>query len=534
MTRASDPASGVDGGDALDVRLSALEAEVYRTLIGVAEACGEIAARADALGLAPQAIRARLLASDVLSRRGRPDEGRAAQLALQRAAAPWPLLAARAAMYLASSHDRLGDRVDAIRCAQAGVAPELQAQAPAWHAEALMVAALLSVSRDGADYALVDRAMAAVRAACGPILEATTAANFAEVAAECGELVYATHYADAAEAVLRRHPEAASALSWESVARARLAAQEIAAAEHAMKASLALEERLGCCDVNGDPWLTYAEVLLARADPAGALGMLEHPRRLARGATSAWTGTRELRTRASVLAGLARWEEAYGQIVRYMAAYERSRSIEGDRAVAQSSAATAIGEERRRAQHFEQLALTDPLTGLPNRRHAERWLAEHVDGPAPDAAAEPREMCVAIADLDHFKRINDTHSHDAGDLVLRRFGALLRSFAAAQRDPATFAARLGGEEFLLGWAGWPLDDALRCCDELRGRLHATSFADIVGAMPVTASIGVACAARPADAGALLRAADLALYEAKRQGRDRVLGQRAGGSGRSGT
>ena len=524
MARVTDPRPGEDEC-ALDGQLSVLEAGVYRSLIGVAEACREIAQRADARGLTACSIRARLLASDVASRLGEPAQGRAEQLALHAAAAAWPALARRAAMYLASSCDRLGHRVEAIRWAQESVCPDEQTELPAWHAEALMVAALFSVSRDGADYGLVDQAMAAVGAACDPILEATTAANFAEVASECGELVYATHYADLAEAVMRRHPEAASALSWESVARARLAASELAAAEHAMKESLRLEQHLGCCDVNGDPWLSFAEVLLARGDPPGAMAMLEHPRRTARGATSAWTNTRDLRVRSSVLAALQRWEEAYEHMVRYAAAYERSRSIEGDRAVAESSAAMAIGEERRRAMHFERLALTDPLTGLPNRRHAEHWLAEHARERGSVADAQSAELCVAIADLDNFKCINDTHSHDAGDLVLQRFGTLLQEFVDSPGRPgtATFVARLGGEEFLLAWRGLSMQDAIARSNELRERLRATSFTDIVGSMPVTVSIGVAHGLRPVDAGALLRAADRCLYDAKRAGRDQAIG-----------
>jgi len=523
MAPVIDPLLHQDGR-AFDDQLSVLEADVYRSLIGVAEVCREIAARADELGLPAQSIRARLLASDVRSRRGEAADARAEQLALQAAAAPWPMLVRRAAMYLASSCDRLGHRVEAIRCAEAAVCPEEQTRSPAWHAEALMVAALFSVSRDDADYALVDQALAAVSAACGPILEATTAANFAEVAAECGELVYATHYADIADAVMRRHPDAASALSWESVARARLAAYEYPAAEHAMRESLRLEEQLGCCDVNGDPWLSYAEVLLARADPSGAMAMLEHPRRTARGGTSSWTNTRDLRVRARVLAALQRWEEAYDHMVRYAAAYERSRSIEGDRAVAESSAATAIGEERRRARHFEELALTDPLTGLPNRRHAERWLAEHAEDRSPDAA-HSRELCVAIADLDHFKHINDTHSHDAGDLVLQRFGALLQDFSdsSVHGEASAFVARLGGEEFLIAWTGLSIEKSLDAGDELRERLRATSFSDVVGNTPVTVSIGMACGMQPVDPGALLRAADRCLYEAKHAGRDRAIG-----------
>lgn len=136
---------------------------------------------------------------------------------------------------------------------------------------------------------------------------------------------------------------------------------------------------------------------------------------------------------------------------------------------------------------------------------------------------------MAIADLDHFKRVNDTHSHDAGDLVLRRFSAvLLDSLNAPSRDPATsmLAARLGGEEFLVAWSGMSLEAGLRHGNALCERLRQTVFTDIVGSMPITTSLGLACGSRPIDPSALLRVADKCLYEAKRAGRDQVIGTHA--------
>jgi len=510
---------------ALDQELAILEADIYRTLFGAIEACDRLAACADAAGLTALGIRARLLASDARSRLGSAAEARLQQLALYEAAQPWPALARHAATYLVSSCDRLGLRIEAMRWALVSIHGATSTDSPAWHAEALMVAALFSVSHADADYTFVDRAMDAVRAACAPVVVAASAANFAEVASECGELEIASRFADDAEALMLRHPDAAAALTWESVARARLASSELPAAEHAMRKSLELEERFGCCDVNGDPWLTCAEVLLARGDAAGALAMLEHPRRGDRQTGSSSTNTRDLRTRAQVLASLHRWQEAYERMVEYAAAYERSRSIEGDRAVAESGAAAAIEEERRRSEHFEKLALTDPLTGLPNRRHAERWLAEHANAVGHAGSAEGGGLCVAIADLDHFKRINDTHSHDTGDLVLRRVGDVLLDAVAVHGDATTaaaLAARLGGEEFLLAWSGISMPAAISHVEALCERLRRTSFADLVGESPVTVSIGMACGLRPVDPSTLLRAADRCLYEAKAAGRDRVI------------
>jgi diguanylate cyclase (GGDEF)-like protein len=184
------------------------------------------------------------------------------------------------------------------------------------------------------------------------------------------------------------------------------------------------------------------------------------------------------------------------------------------------TAVVAVGEERRRAQHFERLALTDPLTGLPNRRHAEHWLGEQ-------ARSGAGTMCVAIADLDHFKHVNDTYSHDAGDLVLRRFGQLVQDAVRSNddRSGAAFAARMGGEEFLIAWCDITLEHAVVRSNQLCERLRATSFADVAAGAVVTASIGVAGGRRPIDPLELLRSADLRLYDAKRAGRDQVVGDR---------
>jgi diguanylate cyclase (GGDEF)-like protein len=88
---------------------------------------------------------------------------------------------------------------------------------------------------------------------------------------------------------------------------------------------------------------------------------------------------------------------------------------------------------------------------------------------------------------------------------------------------------LGGEEFLLAWSGISIKAALRQGNALCERLRKTSFADIVGNLPVTASLGLACSLRPVDPSVLLRAADQCLYEAKHAGRDQVIGIRVTGA-----
>ncbi|MGH8921789.1 MAG: diguanylate cyclase, partial [Acidimicrobiales bacterium] len=156
-----------------------------------------------------------------------------------------------------------------------------------------------------------------------------------------------------------------------------------------------------------------------------------------------------------------------------------------------------------------RLAAVDGLTGLANRREFDRTLAREVSRSL--RVGEP--LSLAIVDIDHFKAINDTRGHLAGDEILRR---LSRVFEQASRD-MDVAARFGGEEFALILPGCAQDDAVVVLERLTTRLAATP-----GLEGVTVSAGVACL--PPDLlgpGTLVAAADDALYRAKRAGRNRI-------------
>ncbi|WP_380171198.1 diguanylate cyclase [Kineococcus sp. DHX-1] len=153
-------------------------------------------------------------------------------------------------------------------------------------------------------------------------------------------------------------------------------------------------------------------------------------------------------------------------------------------------------------------AATDGLTGVGNRRALDQAIAAAVD----DARNAGKTLSVLLLDLDHFKRLNDTHGHEAGDDALRAVGGLLRTDIPA----GAFAARYGGEEFCVvlpdGVDGTVTAEAL--CRRVRSL-------DVPG--PLTVSVGVS--SLPGDgvsARELLHAADTALYDAKRAGRDRVV------------
>jgi diguanylate cyclase (GGDEF)-like protein len=168
--------------------------------------------------------------------------------------------------------------------------------------------------------------------------------------------------------------------------------------------------------------------------------------------------------------------------------------------------------DRRRLAEAERLAMTDPLTGLPNRQDAEL----HLQRLAAVAARSGRPLAVAIVDLDHFKAINDDFGHQAGDASLR---GVARALRGELRD-ADHVGRLGGEEFVAILPDTGTEEACAVAERIRER---------IAAMPrkvdrrVTASLGVA--AMPDDAASvddLMAAADRALYAAKKAGRDRVI------------
>ncbi|WP_449062096.1 diguanylate cyclase [Planomonospora algeriensis] len=168
--------------------------------------------------------------------------------------------------------------------------------------------------------------------------------------------------------------------------------------------------------------------------------------------------------------------------------------------------------EALRADLAEQAA-RDSLTGLHNRRH----LAEALEREAARAAEEGTPLSLAIIDVDHFKRVNDTYGHGGGDTVLVHLARLLAG-AVRQGD---VVARYGGEEFVLLLPGVAEEPAWRLVERLHERVGRTVI-DVDGrSLTVTFSAGVAGLAPGGSTEDLLRAADAALYEAKRHGRDRV-------------
>jgi diguanylate cyclase (GGDEF)-like protein len=124
---------------------------------------------------------------------------------------------------------------------------------------------------------------------------------------------------------------------------------------------------------------------------------------------------------------------------------------------------------------------------------------------------------VALLDVDHFKQINDRHSHAVGDLVLMQLAALI----ARQCREGDLPARYGGEEFLVRFHRIGLDGAAAACERLRAAVAAHDWASLAPGLAVTVSIGVVDLGRHGSVAAALAAADELMYRAKRGGRNRV-------------
>ena len=173
---------------------------------------------------------------------------------------------------------------------------------------------------------------------------------------------------------------------------------------------------------------------------------------------------------------------------------------------------------QEKTQQLERLVAQDTLTGLYNRRHADEFLLREM----ARARREGHSISIALADIDHFKRINDDHSHGVGDRVLERVAHI---FTERVRG-ADLVARYGGEEFLFCFIGIDEPQAVRLCEDLRAAVESAGWSALSPNLHVTMSVGLAfCgtdAGDDAEASALLTHADACLYRAKRLGRNRVV------------
>ncbi len=163
---------------------------------------------------------------------------------------------------------------------------------------------------------------------------------------------------------------------------------------------------------------------------------------------------------------------------------------------------------------LENISRTDMLTGLANRRE----FRDRLDKESHRQARHQRPLSIVMFDLDHFKRINDTYGHPAGDKVLARFGQILRSLTRTKTD---VAARFGGEEFVLMLPETDQAGARQVAEKIAARLSREKFRVDGQSFNVTTSAGIAASVNGKTEEALKQADDL-LYQAKQSGRNRII------------
>jgi diguanylate cyclase (GGDEF)-like protein len=312
------------------------------------------------------------------------------------------------------------------------------------------------------------------------------------------------------------HAVALDAACLDTIAHAQLMLGEYAEAERTLRPVLE-DQHLEARETEGlaEALRTASESQRLQGNLDAAQATLDRCIRLCEDRGLGLNRVEAMEEQARLYAAHGHFEKAFRQHIAFHEADVALRAAEREANSRTLQAVFETNEARHEGQRFRELALRDPLTGLPNRRYVDSELP----GILGMASDERSPLALGLLDIDHFKRVNDTYSHAVGDQVLTQVGKVLGEAAIASR-PAGLAARMGGEEFLLVLSGELLDERF---EALRKRIESHSWERIAQGLKVTVSIGVT-RVRPGRAtqSALLGRADRFLYIAKNEGRNRVV------------
>jgi two-component system, cell cycle response regulator len=525
----SDAASPLVVGDPRAAELGATVAQLENISrfdhSDLQEPAERAATTARTLGLSELEQRARLVQADLLRRRGDVAEGGRRVQEIHRWAVDHGAqrLLARSHFVLAAVFQELGDLSAALENAVRAV--ELLDEDAAPEARIDHLARLADCLGLAGDIAARDRYDAVLRLAeeLGDVERQLLVLNnrtYYETISGAFEeaLVWSVKLQD----LSARHGVPLRVGRLDTVGRALMELGRLEDAEAAMLPGLhpeVLDASLDG-DAGADFLLTLAEIRRRRGHVAQAQESLDEcVRRCDRyGLTS--IRVRARREQAELHAAGGDFRSAFEEHKLYTDELMDLQSAERDARARALQAMYETTEARRQSRRYRELSLRDPLTGLYNRRY--------VDDELPRLLATADSVTVALLDLDHFKRINDTCSHETGDVVLSTVAELLLEAcrAAGGDDGASFVARMGGEEFLLVIGG-DAATAASHLEHVRRTLAAHPWQELTQGLPVTASIGAVAVARSADRpdptpADVLGRADAQLYLAKRNGRDRVV------------
>lgn len=320
--------------------------------------------------------------------------------------------------------------------------------------------------------------------------------------------------------VYDRHGMALQSHVLDTLARVQIGRGDFAGAVESARRALEENGDLTTREVTADAefLLTLATALRGLGDQDGAQQALDRCRELADAHGLRYRTAQVEEEQAEIHAARGDFERAFRAYQRFHALEKALVSEEREAQARLQQAMFETTEARQEAARFQDESLRDPLTQLLNRRYVDRTLPGLLD----DSRAHGMVLTAALIDLDHFKRVNDTFSHAVGDEVLVQVAALLDEAADSIPLPGTaFAARLGGEEFLLVVQSPADEGATPCFEGLRRAVADHDWSPHTGDLPVTVSIGVATAREDDTQRTLLARSDTLLYAAKHAGRNQV-------------
>ena len=512
----------VDERATLEATLVDLEDRPQTQFRSLAAPAAAVEQRAAELGHEDLAMRARLLRATSMVREGRSEQGgqRAHQVLAWAQHHGHPFLLARAHRVLSLFYRQIGDLSEglshAVQCF-ANLTDDEPPNVRALHLMRLAVALDESGSTEEGDRRF--REALTIATEIGDLeLTMSILNNMAYTAFEnndeLGALALVRHMYEVRDRAGRDF----AALELDTIARVEMMSGNYAAVERTLHVILdgATSDLLSHeGDAPAVCMLTLAEARRLDRRYAAAQEALDAAAVLAedRGLDRVRAQIRE--EQAALFATTGRYQEAYDEHRAFYAAATALHSMQREAQARALQAVFEATEARRASEHFREMAHRDALTGLWNRR----YVNERLPALLAEAVAGRTPLSLAILDLDHFKRINDTLSHSTGDTVLQEVSQLLTESVSGPM----IAARIGGEEFLLVLPGMDAEEAAELCERLRLRIRAHAWEPLTGTMPVTTSIGLTTAPEGrATPSSLLSLADRNLYVAKREGRDRVV------------
>jgi diguanylate cyclase (GGDEF)-like protein len=509
----------VASADQLAAELIALEDRFVWDVPATAAAAAGIERAAVAIGAEELAVRARLVQASMLSRLGNAGAGFHAARNIDQWAADHdlPMIRARAHLVLAAVHRHLGDPGKCLDHAVMAVEyldDTATVHAQVWHRVKLADALADAGSTDAARtrFQQAER-LASVHGEHR--LHMAVLNNFAYQELCAGEFERAQEVAARLQSMAVRYGFDLDPADLDTIGAILIENGRYSEAELMLRDCIALHGQ-GHHDADD----ALVEYLLHLSQAQRCLGALDEAEiTLTRGkAICARIGLNEVLVRfqqeqAELHAARGEYAEAYALHKVFHAQHEILHSQKREAQARERQAMFETSEARREAEEFREQARRDPLTSLRNRRY--------VDEVLPGLIADPAEpVTIALLDLDHFKRINDELSHEVGDQVLVAVARLLENAVPA----GSFAARMGGEEFLLVLPALGQNEAIAELERVREIVGSHGWLEITGALPVTVSIGVASTHDGAELNQadLLSAADRNLYVAKHGGRDQVV------------